>query len=78
MPVVSAISRLLGLTPAQLVGAIDQPGPRQPYARTLDVSGWALSTHGIQPTMAATTRFEALSKEPRSVFASTTLPPSLS
>ena len=51
MPVVSAISRsplgrLLGLTPAQIVGAIDEPGPRQPYARALDVRGWALSTDG--------------------------------
>jgi len=49
MTVVSALSRspigrLLGLTPPQLVGAIDEPGPRQPYARSLDVSGWALST----------------------------------
>ncbi len=49
MPVSSAISRsplgrLLGLTPPQIVGAIDEPGPRQPYARTLDVRGWALST----------------------------------
>ena len=51
MPVPSAISRsplgrLLGLTPPQIVGAIDEPGPRQPYARTLDVRGWALSTDG--------------------------------
>ena len=51
MPVVSALSRsslgrLLGLTPAQIVGAIDEPGPRQPYARGLDVRGWALSTDG--------------------------------
>jgi ubiquinone/menaquinone biosynthesis C-methylase UbiE len=49
MPVSSAISRsplgrLLGLTPPQIVGAIDEPGPRQPYARSLDVRGWALST----------------------------------
>jgi ubiquinone/menaquinone biosynthesis C-methylase UbiE len=49
MPVPSAISRsplgrLLGLTPPQIVGAIDDPGPRQPYARSLDVRGWALST----------------------------------
>src|SRR4029453_10305066 len=51
MPVSSAISRsplgrLLGLTPPQIVGAIDEPGPRQPYARTLDVRGWGLSTDG--------------------------------
>lgn len=46
MAVVSAISRLLGLTPAQLVGSLDLPGARQRYARTLDVSGWALSTDG--------------------------------
>jgi SAM-dependent methyltransferase len=46
MAVVSALSRLLGLSPAQLVGSLDSPGPRQPYARTLDVSGWALSTDG--------------------------------
>ena len=51
MTVVSALSRsplgrLLGLTPPQVVGAIDEPGPRQPYARSLDVRGWALSTDG--------------------------------
>ena len=46
MAVVSAISRLLGLTPAQLVGSLDLPGARQRYARTLEVSGWALSTDG--------------------------------
>jgi SAM-dependent methyltransferase len=40
----SPLGRLLGLTPPQLVGAIDEPGPRQPYARTLDVRGWALCT----------------------------------
>jgi ubiquinone/menaquinone biosynthesis C-methylase UbiE len=49
MPVSSAISRsplgrLLGLTPPRIVGAIEEPGPRQPYARNLDVRGWALST----------------------------------
>ena len=41
MPVPPAISRsplgrLLGLTPPQIKGALDEPGPRQPYARTLD------------------------------------------
>jgi SAM-dependent methyltransferase len=51
MPVVSALSRtplgrLLGLTPPHCVGALDEPGPRQPYARALDVRGWALSTDG--------------------------------
>jgi SAM-dependent methyltransferase len=46
MAVVSAISRLFGLSQAQLVGSLDSPGPRQPYARTLDVVGWALSTDG--------------------------------
>jgi SAM-dependent methyltransferase len=46
MAVVSAISRLFGLSAAQLVGSLDSPGPRQPYARTLDVVGWALSTDG--------------------------------
>ncbi|MEO5823444.1 MAG: class I SAM-dependent methyltransferase [Vicinamibacteraceae bacterium] len=51
MPVVAALSRsplgrLLGLTPPRIVGAIDEPGPRQPYARSLDVRGWALSTDG--------------------------------
>jgi SAM-dependent methyltransferase len=46
MAVVSALSRLLGLSPAQLVGSLDAPAPRQLYARTLDVAGWALSTDG--------------------------------
>jgi SAM-dependent methyltransferase len=46
MAVVSAISRIFGLTQAQLVGSLDAPGPRQPYARTLEVVGWALSTDG--------------------------------
>jgi SAM-dependent methyltransferase len=46
MPVVSALSRLLGLAPAQLVGTLDRPGPRQPYGQSLQVVGWALSTDG--------------------------------
>lgn len=46
MPVVSALSRLLGLAPAQLVGMLDRPGPRQPYGQSLQVVGWALSTDG--------------------------------
>jgi ubiquinone/menaquinone biosynthesis C-methylase UbiE len=53
MPVPSAISRsplgrLLGLTPPLIKGALDEPGPRQPYARTLTVRGWALSTDGAR------------------------------
>ena len=51
MPVPPAISRsplgrLLGLTPPRIKGALDEPGPRQPYARTLTVRGWAVSTDG--------------------------------
>jgi SAM-dependent methyltransferase len=46
MAVVSSLSRLFGLAPAQLVGSLDSPGPRQPYARALDVNGWAFSTGG--------------------------------
>jgi SAM-dependent methyltransferase len=51
MPALAAISksplgRLLGLTPPQIRGALDEPGPRQPYARGLTVRGWALSTDG--------------------------------
>jgi SAM-dependent methyltransferase len=42
----SPLGRLLGLAPPQLVGSLDEPGPRQPYARTLDVRGWAFSTDG--------------------------------
>jgi SAM-dependent methyltransferase len=40
------LGRLLGLTPPELRGALDEPGPRQPYARELAVRGWALSTDG--------------------------------
>jgi SAM-dependent methyltransferase len=40
------LGRLLGLTPPQIRGALDEPGPRQPYARELTVRGWALSTDG--------------------------------
>ncbi len=51
MPVPPAISRsplgrLFGLTPPQIKGALDEPGPRQPYARLLTVRGWTLSTDG--------------------------------
>ena len=46
MAVVSALSRLLGLAPAQMVGMLDRPGPRQPYGQSLQVVGWALSTDG--------------------------------
>jgi SAM-dependent methyltransferase len=42
----SPLGRLLGLTPARITGALDEPGPRQPYARLLTVRGWALSTDG--------------------------------
>ena len=42
----SPLGRLLGLTPPQITGALDDPGPRQPYARLLTVRGWALSTDG--------------------------------
>jgi len=53
MPVPPAISRsplgrLLGLTPPAIKGALDEPGPRQPYARTLTVRGWTVSTDGAQ------------------------------
>ena len=53
MPVPPAISRsplgrLLGLTPPTIKGALDEPGPRQPYARTLAVRGWTVSTDGAQ------------------------------
>lgn len=30
----------------KVVGAIDAPGPHQPYSRWLDVSGWALALNG--------------------------------
>jgi ubiquinone/menaquinone biosynthesis C-methylase UbiE len=30
----------------KIVGAIDEPGPHQPYARWLDVEGWALAIDG--------------------------------
>ena len=42
----SPIGRLLGLHPPRIVGAIDEPGPRQPYAGWLDVRGWALAVDG--------------------------------
>jgi ubiquinone/menaquinone biosynthesis C-methylase UbiE len=42
----SPLGRLLGLNPPQITGALDEPGPRQPYARLLGVRGWALSTDG--------------------------------
>lgn len=42
----SPIGRLLGLHPPRIVGAIDEPGPRQPYSRWLDVQGWALAMDG--------------------------------
>jgi SAM-dependent methyltransferase len=46
MAVVSTLSRLLGLAPAQIVGTLDRPGPRQPYGSSLPVAGWAISTDG--------------------------------
>src|SRR5690349_16892083 len=42
----SPLGRLLGLKTPELKGALDEPGPRQPYARVLTVRGWALSTDG--------------------------------
>jgi SAM-dependent methyltransferase len=44
----SPLGRLLGLKAPQLTGALDEPGPRQPYARLLTVRGWALSTDGAR------------------------------
>jgi len=48
----SPLGRLLGLKAPQLAGAIDEPGPRQPYARLLTVGGWALSTDGARVEVA--------------------------
>jgi SAM-dependent methyltransferase len=42
----SPLGRLLRLSPPKIVGAIDEPGPRQPYSRWLDVKGWALAMDG--------------------------------
>ncbi|HEY8551434.1 MAG TPA: class I SAM-dependent methyltransferase [Vicinamibacterales bacterium] len=42
----SPLGRLLGLQPPRILGTIDEPGPRQPYASWLDVRGWALATDG--------------------------------
>jgi SAM-dependent methyltransferase len=44
----SPLGRLLGLAPPRIKGALDEPGPRQPYARLLAVRGWALSTDGAR------------------------------
>ena len=30
----------------KIVGAIDEPGPHQPYSQWLDVAGWALAIDG--------------------------------
>lgn len=48
----SPLGRLLGLAPPQIKGALDEPGPRQPYARLLTVRGWALSTDGARVEVA--------------------------
>ena len=48
----SPLGRLLGLTPPQIKGALDEPGPRQPYARLLTVRGWALATDGARVEVA--------------------------
>jgi SAM-dependent methyltransferase len=40
------LGRLLGFSAPKIVGAIDEPGPHQPYAKWLDVRGWALAMDG--------------------------------
>jgi SAM-dependent methyltransferase len=43
---VAPLRQLFRRRPPKIVGAVDKPGPRQPYSRWLDIEGWALAMNG--------------------------------